>query len=914
MKRLLLLLVATLVCVAMWAAEPCAVYTSNNSTLTFYYDNVTHSGDVRPFPTGDLSRPWWSSDTNVSSNVQKVVFDPSFSLYHHTSGYYWFAGMTNLTSIEGLEYFNTDMMVNMRRMFSECSSLTSLDLSHFNTAEVTNMYDMFMGCSGLTGLNLSSFDTRKVSNMSGMFAGCSNLSSLDVTSFNTSKVFSMRSMFYNCAKLSILELSGFDTGKVTSMKDMFQNCSSLATIYAGNNWTTSYLLDLSESVFEGCTSLVGGKGTTYDSSRISAYYARNDGGTGSPGYFSSHQAAAVYNSSTKTLTFYYDDVAHSGHVGTLPSSSTSQPWWSSDTNVSGNVQKVVFDPSFSLYHHTSGYYWFAGMTNLTSIVGLEYFNTDKMVNMNGMFKNCSKLTSLDLSHFNTAEVTNMYCMFLGCSGLTGLNLSSFDTRKVVNMSEMFSGCSNLASLDVTNFNTSDVTTMLGMFRSCAMLATLDLSCFDTGKVTETASMFYGCGNLTTIIAGESWDMSSVTESNYMFRNCSKIVGGSGTIYDSNHTNKEYAHVDGGLSNPGYLSYYDDNLIYHAGLWYKAEQNTSFNELTLVRPQNGATYSGEVDIPDAFNRNGTVWAVTGISEGAFTRTAVTSVTVPPGLTRIENRAFYGAQNLKTLLLATDKAPNKLTLGTDFIGDNASSFACYVKNNNLPAWQLRYSSVNFLPWELTRENGFLTFSCVRDVTLPEGLSAYTVTGFNTARRMATSTQLTNRKIPANNGVILKGSPSTRYLFSAATSAPSLGSNMLRPLNGIEDIPYAPFAANPDDTKAYFLGNSCVDWYEFQNNIDLFMALNTGIAYLAVDKTLLGGDYTSHVLLDLWSATEPVVGDVDGSGVVDVSDVNAVINIILKTKQPSDYPGNPDIDNSGVVDVSDVNAIINIILKLN
>ena len=61
------------------------------------------------------------------------------------------------------------------------------------------------------------------------------------------------------------------------------------------------------------------------------------------------------------------------------------------------------------------------------------------------------------------------------------------------------------------------------------------------------------------------------------------------------------------------------------------------------------------------------------------------------------------------------------------------------------------------------------------------------------------------------------------------------------------------------------------------------------------------------------EPIVGDVDGDGKVDVSDVNATINIILKTKTVDDYPGNADVDGDGKVDVSDVNAIINLILKI-
>ena len=57
----------------------------------------------------------------------------------------------------------------------------------------------------------------------------------------------------------------------------------------------------------------------------------------------------------------------------------------------------------------------------------------------------------------------------------------------------------------------------------------------------------------------------------------------------------------------------------------------------------------------------------------------------------------------------------------------------------------------------------------------------------------------------------------------------------------------------------------------------------------------------------------GDLDGSGIIDVEDVNAAINIILKLNNLSDYPGNGDMDNNGMIDVEDVNAIINIILKL-
>ncbi|UKI57957.1 MAG: hypothetical protein L6V81_00295 [Clostridium sp.] len=38
-----------------------------------------------------------------------------------------------------------------------------------------------------------------------------------------------------------------------------------------------------------------------------------------------------------------------------------------------------------------------------------------------------------------------------------------------------------------------------------------------------------------------------------FYNCTNLVGGAGTKYNSSHVDKAYAHIDGGTSNPGYFT-------------------------------------------------------------------------------------------------------------------------------------------------------------------------------------------------------------------------------------------------------------------------------------------------------------------------------------------------------------------------
>ena len=63
----------------------------------------------------------------------------------------------------------------MSRMFYNCSSLESIDLSSFNTTNVKDMRCLFSDCSSLKSIDLSSFNTTNANNMSWMFNNCSSL-------------------------------------------------------------------------------------------------------------------------------------------------------------------------------------------------------------------------------------------------------------------------------------------------------------------------------------------------------------------------------------------------------------------------------------------------------------------------------------------------------------------------------------------------------------------------------------------------------------------------------------------------------------------------------------------------------------------------------------------------------------------
>ena len=183
------------------------------------------------------------------------------------------------TSIN-LSNFNTSKVTNMSAMFYK-SQATTLDLSSFDTSNVTLM-DFMFAYSQATTLDVSKLNTSIVKNMSHMFID-SQATTLDVSNFDTSKVTNMSYMFSG-SKATTLDLNNFDTSKVTDMSYMFNRATNLKTIYSSDKFNTDNVTT-STNMFLSSTNLVGGSGTKYNSSHIDKTYARIDGGTSNPGYF-----------------------------------------------------------------------------------------------------------------------------------------------------------------------------------------------------------------------------------------------------------------------------------------------------------------------------------------------------------------------------------------------------------------------------------------------------------------------------------------------------------------------------------------------------------------------------------------------------------------------------------------------------
>ncbi|EHC5260041.1 BspA family leucine-rich repeat surface protein [Listeria monocytogenes serotype 1/2a] len=172
---------------------------------------------------------------------------------------------------------------------------------------------------------------------------------------------------------------------------------------------------------------------------------------------------------------------------------------------------------------------FKNCSNLTEL-DLSGLDTSAVTTMRDMFYSCSALEELDVSHFDTSSVTNMSYLFYDNEKLEKLDVSNFDTSLVTNMYAMFANCTSLEELDVSNFDTSSATDIYRMFESCVKLKKLDVSNFDTNSVTDMASMFLTCTSLEELDLS-TFDTSLVDFMGYMFKDCTNLK----TLYLNNFT-------------------------------------------------------------------------------------------------------------------------------------------------------------------------------------------------------------------------------------------------------------------------------------------------------------------------------------------------------------------------------------------
>ena len=219
-----------------------------------------------------------------------------------------FLRLNSITNINNLNYLDMSDCINMSRMFSFCTSVTSIDVSDFDTSKCKNMSYMFDCMHSCTSIgNITNWDVRNVEDFSHFLNDnkalktfpadfsnwqvsnkCTNTSymfcsvgytpgkngqsiwpaNVDLSSWDTSNIEDMSYMFKNSFMMTTLNVSGWETSKVTNMSCMLEMIDSLeksrlATIIGLQDFDVSNVTNMS-SMFSGCRSLASANFTTWN--------------------------------------------------------------------------------------------------------------------------------------------------------------------------------------------------------------------------------------------------------------------------------------------------------------------------------------------------------------------------------------------------------------------------------------------------------------------------------------------------------------------------------------------------------------------------------------------------------------------------------------------------------------------------
>ena len=308
---------------------------------------------------------------------------------------------------------------------------------------------------------------------------------------------------------------------------------------------------------------------------------------------------------------------------------------------SDSFSKIEIDGeeiSISELEGNDGYYTF----DTTGEHTVKYTLPDPEVIENGVFSDCSSLTSINIPNSVTSIGDNA---FGSCYSLTSITIPS----SVTSIGEsVFQYCIGLTSIEIPSSVTS-----IGndVFYECSSLTSIDIP----SSVTSIGNhVFYECSSLTSITIPNS--VTSIGES--AFDKCSGLT----SITIPNSVTSIGMQAFTGCSGLTSMSVESGNTVYDSRGNCNAIIETATNTLlsgcqNTIIPSSVTSISAyaftgcsgltSINIPNS---------VTSIGEWAFGRcSSLTSIVIPSGVTSIGSYTFYNCTSLESITSQATTAP-------------------------------------------------------------------------------------------------------------------------------------------------------------------------------------------------------------------------------------------------------------------
>ena len=749
------------------------------------------------------------------------------------------------------------------------------------------------------------------------FYGCSGLTSVNLgTSIKTIGEYA----FKNCTSLTSVTIPN----SVTEIgSNAFNECNALQTITLGTS-----LKKIGDYAFERCTSLTNiaipnsvTEIGTYAFNECNALktISLGNGLKTIQGYAfwkcSNLQSITIPNSVTEigSQAFAYCYAMKSVNMGSSVAKIGSGAFVADTLLTQVKITDVAAwcNIDYGSYNSTGNPLYYAKHLYVNNISADNLVIPESVTKINnGTFINCTNLRNIT---FPSTLTEIGIQVFMGCVNLTDFILPA--SLKAIHI-EAFRDCASLTcvSIPAAVNHVGDAA-----FINCTGLKRLGIG----GAVTLIgATAFKNCSVLECIYSDRQ-DIASTTLRTNVFSGVNtstcklKVPRGKVEAYKQADQWKNFAIIEENLTkiNGFYYSVNGSNLN-TASL---EPENTSGNAYTSV--------SGNIIVPEMVSIDNRQLAVNSISSRAFyTCSNITSVTLPATLTRINTYAFYKCQALKTVNIPANVThmgaysfadctalgaiysqiadPAAVTLQTKVFRNLPSTTVLHVPEGTLNAYNAAdqwkdvknkvegytfvegnlYYNVNLdniSTLEVTHQNeyGASYDNLTGDLNIPEKVNHYGLEHTLTIidRAFSQCTGITSVTIPRTVKLF------KRSAFDGCTGLRAIHTRIQDPTAVEYKSPSLTFSGVPKDLCTLYVPKGTKNVYKV---------------------TVPWKDF-----LNIVEESVGVVGDVNGDGRVNVSDVSVLINMILGIVPVEESLA--DVNGDGRVNVSDVSALINIIL---
>lgn len=452
--------------------------------------------------------------------------------------------------------------------FKDCTSLNMPNvLDVLDLTGTTDLSFMFSGCTALTSIaNMNSWNVSAVTNMSNMFFG-DTVFNQDISSWDVGLVTNMSNMFLAAASFN-QNIGSWNVSNVTNMSSMFEQ----ATAFDQNigSWDVSAVINFASF-------MVGKTPSTFNYLNLDAIYNGWSQLTLFSGInisFGTAEYSAISSSGRSILTSAPNNwiITDGGQnnvafVSTWNTNSVTLPLVSNGTynftvDWGDGNQDVITSYNQAEVTHT----YLSVSTYTVSIVGtIEGWSFWHVPT--------SRTSLMTIENWGVLSLKNSFRAFQQCVNLSLSTVGDIpNLTGVTSLDSFFNTCPSLTT--VSNMNSWDVSSITDtsfMFSNCSNF-NQNIGSWNVSSVTNMSNMFLNCVNFNQNIG--SWNVSSVTDMSSIFQGVSLFNQNIGTWNTSSVTNMN-AMFDGATAFNQNIGSWNVSLVTNMGVMFR--NATAFNQ-------------------------------------------------------------------------------------------------------------------------------------------------------------------------------------------------------------------------------------------------------------------------------------------------------------------------------------------------